>query len=107
MLLCVQLTAEVSDPGEYDTIFTYDWQIFKDGQLYQSGSDSAITFLPDVVGTYDIQLQVTDKDGAIGSETISITADDVAPTAQIGFTSSTLMKPRRTRPSTSSGSSVT
>ena len=27
----VQLTAEVSDPGEYDTIFTYDWQIFKDG----------------------------------------------------------------------------
>ena len=52
----------------------------KDGNPYTSGSGSTFTFTPSDEGIYHVTLDVTDGDGGSGSDSATITVNNVAPT---------------------------
>jgi hypothetical protein len=81
----VNLTSSIVDPGAADT-FTYLWGVTKNGAAYKSGTASTFTFTPNDNGTYIVTLTVTDKDGATASDSETVTAANVAPTAAISTT---------------------
>ena len=58
---------------------TYSWTITRGGQVFQTGSNATIDFMPDDNGVYEISLDVVDAITA-GSATATITVDNVAPT---------------------------
>ena len=64
----LSFSAVVTDPGAADT-FTYAWSVTKDGNPFTLPSDvdaasRNFSFTPPDNGSYDISLDVTDKDGA-------------------------------------------
>jgi PKD domain-containing protein/hemolysin type calcium-binding protein len=78
----VQLSADVSDAGTLDT-FTYDWEITLNGIPYEDGMGAAFAFLPVDEGDYAVSLTVTDDDGGIAADAITVAVANVAPTAWI------------------------
>ncbi|MCB0166104.1 MAG: PKD domain-containing protein [Anaerolineae bacterium] len=68
-----------SDPGPNDTL-SYNWD-FGDGGT-ASGPTASHQYRDN--GRFDVTLTVTDKDGASDSTSISITINNVAPTANAG-----------------------
>src|SRR5207245_9097526 len=82
----ISLTSTVTDPSSTDTAagFTYSWSVTKNGNPFASGSAAAIGFTPDDNGSYVVTFTATDKDGASGSDSKTISATNVAPTATLG-----------------------
>ena len=64
-----------SDPGILDTL-TYSWN-FGDNTNAVTGQNVNHTFTDN--GNYNVVLTVTDKDGAITTQTVAVTVDNVAP----------------------------
>jgi type VI protein secretion system component Hcp len=81
----LSLGSTVTDPSSVDTAagFTYAWSVTKDGSAYASGTAASFGFTPDDNGTYVVSFSATDKDGGVGSDSQTITVDNVAPTASI------------------------
>ena len=82
----ISLTSTVSDPSSVDTAagFTYAWSVTKDTVAYGSGGSGAtFDFTPDDNAAYVVTFSTTDKDGGVGTDTKSITVDNVAPTLTI------------------------
>jgi large repetitive protein len=71
----VTFSATVTDPGILDTL-TYSWN-FGDNTTLVTGQNVNHTFADN--GNYNVVLTVTDKDGAITQQSISVTVDNVAP----------------------------
>lgn len=67
-----------SDPG--GDIVTYQWD-FGDGSPVANGVSVTHTY-PDGPATYVVTLTVTDSDGAVGTDTVQVTVNNVAPTAR-------------------------
>jgi hypothetical protein len=80
----VTITSAVSDPGANDWLI-YAWDIDNDGQ-FDDGSGTTFVFTPTVQGLFTITLQVTDKDGAFGSDNTLIVVGNLTPTAIISGT---------------------
>ena len=59
--------------------FTYAWSVTKDGQPYDLTGvvvdQSSLTFTPDAVARFGVKLEVTDKDGGIGTREIFFDVD--------------------------------
>jgi PKD repeat protein len=69
-------SATAIDPGTLDTL-TYSWN-FGDTTIPKIGQTVNHTFADN--GTYNVILTVTDKDGAVTTQTLVVTVDNVAPT---------------------------
>jgi glucose/arabinose dehydrogenase len=78
----VTLDSTVVDPGSLDT-HTFDWQVLKDGAPYAVGALATLDFTPDDDGTYTVILSVTDDDGGVGSDSVTITVNNVLPTLDL------------------------
>lgn len=78
----LELTSSVADPGTADT-FTYLWTVTKDGNPYATSGDANFTLTPDDNASYVVTLTVTDDDGGLGSDSVTIAVHNVAPTAAI------------------------
>ncbi|MCC6580437.1 MAG: PKD domain-containing protein, partial [Phycisphaeraceae bacterium] len=59
----VHLIASAMDPGTAD-VLTYAWTIKQFGNIVAAGNNQTLDFVPTINGTYDIQLNVLDDDGA-------------------------------------------
>jgi PKD repeat protein len=70
-----------TDPGTLDTQ-TIQWN-FGDGSAVETGTLEASHIYVDN-GVYMVTLTVTDKDGGIGSDTLTVTANNVPPKAMAG-----------------------
>jgi len=81
----ISLGSTVTDPSSVDTAagFTYAWGVTKDGNSYATDSTQSFSFTPDDNATYVVTLDVTDKDGGTGTDSASITVNNVAPTVAI------------------------
>lgn len=80
----VHLDGSLTDPGTADT-HTFLWQVTAgNGQTFGDGTSEGFSFVPDDDGTYTIRFQVTDDDGASDADTVSVTVEDVPPTANAG-----------------------
>jgi hypothetical protein len=79
----IGLTADVSDPGAADTAagFQYAWTVTVGGQTFATGTDPDFTFVPSPGGTYVVTLAVTDQDGAVGTDTRTITVESLTALA--------------------------
>ena len=78
----ISLTSSVTDPGQ-DT-HSYAWSVKKDGVAYGSaGSSAGYSFTPNDNGSYVVSLEVTDSDGATGSDQKTITVTNVNPVANV------------------------
>ena len=73
----VAFAATVDDPGVLDT-FTYLWDF--DGTGVNTSTAAAPTYTYADDGLYNVGVTVTDKDGASGSDTLTVTVNNVAPT---------------------------
>ncbi len=71
-------TASATDPGN-DTL-TYTWNLADGTEL--TGSNVSHTFIED--GEYDVNLIVTDDDGATATQTLTITVNNLAPVVNAG-----------------------
>ena len=72
----VTFTATATDPGILDTL-TYSWN-FGDTTTAVVGQTANHTFADN--GNYNVVLTVTDKDGAVTTQTVVAKVDNVAPT---------------------------
>ena len=85
----VSLTAAFIDPGSDDT-HSLSWQVFADnGQTVSGGAGPVFDFTPNDDGTYVVQLTVTDDELAQGSDTLTVTALNVAPQVNVASSSPT------------------
>ncbi|KKM61035.1 hypothetical protein LCGC14_1535800, partial [marine sediment metagenome] len=75
----IDLSSSLTDPGINDT-FTYAWGVTKDGISYASGTSMDFSFIPDQPAVYVVNLEVTDDDSGVGtdSKTIEIVATEGA-----------------------------
>ena len=71
-----------SDPG--NDIVAYDWDLDGDG-LYDDASGVGVAFDTAAPGFFTVGLRVTDVDGAGGTDSASVTVNDVAPAAPTGL----------------------
>jgi len=76
----ISFSSTVNDVGTDDT-FTYSWSFGQD-EGTSSESNPSHTYLDD--GGYTVTLTVTDDDGGIGSDTTTVTVDNVLPTVNLG-----------------------
>jgi Ca2+-binding RTX toxin-like protein len=80
------LTGGFSDPGSLDT-HTFFWHVVaSNGQAIGDGTGPTFSFTPATYGTYTVTLTVTDKDGGVGSTTLSLPVHDLAPTVHLPAT---------------------
>jgi hypothetical protein len=72
-----------SDPGTADTI-TYAWLV-KDslGNTVATGSGANLSFTPAKSGVYTATLTATDKDGGVGTDSLTLTVLNAPPVATI------------------------
>ena len=78
----ITLNSTVTDPGTADT-FTYAWSVTNNGAVFATATTPGITFTPNVGGTFVVSLTVTDKAGATGSDSKTITVTPVNMTVAI------------------------
>src|SRR5207302_5827597 len=80
----VNLAGTFTDPGSADT-WTYNWHVVSsNGQVIADGSGQNFSFTPNDNGTYTATFSVTDKDGGVGTSSVVVTVNNVAPTASAG-----------------------
>jgi PKD repeat protein len=72
----VAFSATATDPGIIDTL-TYSWN-FGDNTTPVIGQNVNHTFADN--GNYNVVLTVTDKDGGVTTQTVTVKVDNVAPT---------------------------
>lgn len=83
-------TATSPDAADQAAGFTYGWTVTKDSQPYAQGSGTSFSFTPDDEGTYVVTFSATDDGGMTGTDSMTITGLNVAPTASIsGVTGAT------------------
>lgn len=79
----VALTGTFTDAGTADT-HTLSWSVSaSNGQVVASGSGASFAFTPTDNGTYTVTLTVTDDDGAVGTDTVVVTVNNVAPVVAV------------------------
>lgn len=79
----IDLTSTLADPGQSD-VHDYAWTVTReDGNTFASGSGTSFSFVPNDNGVYVVTLRTTDGDGDVGSDSVSISVTNVAPTAAI------------------------
>src|SRR5439155_11141757 len=79
----VNLAGTFTDPGS-DTS-TFNWHVVSsNGQVVADGSGQSFSFTPNDDGTYTATFTVTDDDGGVGSSSVVVTVNNVAPTANAG-----------------------
>src|SRR5207244_4206395 len=61
---------------------TYAWTVTRDGQALTSGSGSSLSFTPTSAGTYLVTLRAADKDGGMGTATVTIQVTQTTQTNQ-------------------------
>src|SRR5207244_540189 len=80
----VNLAGTFTDPGSVDS-WTYNWSVVdSSGQVVADGNGQNFSFTPNDNGTYTATFTVTDKDGGVGSSSVLVTVNNVAPTANAG-----------------------
>jgi PKD domain/Bacterial Ig domain len=82
----IQLSATAKDGGSSDNL-TYTWNL-GDGSNPITGQNIAHTYIDN--GNYQVTLTVTDKDGGTTNQTTQIKVDNVAPTATITTSNTTI-----------------
>src|SRR5207244_7068199 len=61
------------------------WHVVSsNGQVVADGSGQGFSFTPNDNGTYTATFTVTDDDGGVGSSSVVVTVNNVAPTANAG-----------------------
>jgi large repetitive protein len=79
----VDLGSALADPSQTD-VGNYVWTVTKeDGSTFATGGGTSFSFTPDDNGVYVVNLQTTDGDGDVGSDSVSINVTNVAPSAFI------------------------
>jgi hypothetical protein len=80
----VTLSGSATDPG-LDAL-SYHWRLVSstNGQSVPDQSTAGFAFTPTDQGTYVFELKVTDDDGGSSTDTIVVTVDNVAPSADAG-----------------------
>src|SRR5207253_5449231 len=74
----------LTEPGSADS-WTYNWHVVSSrGQFVADGSGQSFSFTPNDNGTYTATFTVTDDDGGVGSSSVVVTVNNVAPTANAG-----------------------
>jgi hypothetical protein len=74
----LSFSATVVDPGTDTRTFT--WQALNaSGQVLANGTSASFNFTPADNGTYTIRLSVTDDDGGVGTDELTVTATNVRP----------------------------
>ncbi|MDY3559679.1 S8 family serine peptidase [Gemmata sp. JC673] len=75
----VTLTGLFTDAGAADT-HTLSWSVSaSNGQVIAGGTGAAFAFTPTDNGTYTVTFTVTDDDGGVGTDTVVVTVNNVAP----------------------------
>jgi autotransporter-associated beta strand protein len=81
----INLTSTVTDPSSADTQegFIFQWTVTKTRggttTIFATGTASTLSFTPDDDGIYLVSLQATDKDGGVGTDSVTITVTNVPP----------------------------
>ena len=76
----VQLSPVVQDPAGAEDVLTYSWEVIaSNGQAVADPMSPTLEFVASDDGSYVVTITVTDDDGALGSDTVAITVDNVAP----------------------------
>jgi len=79
----VSLSATGSDVSPLDTL-SYSWHVSaSNGQVVADGSGTGFSFTPMDNGVYTVTVTVMDDDGGSSSDTILVTANNVAPRAAV------------------------
>ena len=74
--VAVSLSGSATDPSTADTAagLTLAWSVTKNGAAFgTAGSAASYSFTPATTGTYVVTLTATDKDGAVGTTTDTVT----------------------------------
>src|SRR5207245_5164933 len=84
----VNFTSTVNDPNPVNgSNFTYLWQVVaNNGQTVPNGTTPTFTFTPRDNGVYTVTLRITDNDDGARpySDTLIVTANNLAPLVSIG-----------------------
>jgi Ca2+-binding RTX toxin-like protein len=79
----VNLTSTVTD--QMGTTPSFSWTVLKNGSSFATGTttDGAFSFTPDDNGAYVVKMSVTDDLNTTAATDVSLTVDNVAPTAGV------------------------
>jgi RTX calcium-binding nonapeptide repeat (4 copies)/PKD domain len=81
----IDLGSTVTDPSSADTNagFTLNWTVKLQDQTVTTGTGSSFNFTPNDNGQYTVLLSATDKDTLVGTDSKTITVQNVKPSASI------------------------
>ena len=78
------ITLDASGSNDLDgNIVTYAWDFDGDGE-YDDATGLIVNFTPTASGNFTIGLQVTDDEGAAGTDSVVVTINKIPPTANAG-----------------------